>query len=197
MLIPVRRRCTFHKRSLPSPTPCRKLKTGARSCPCTSTSRGVPTAKMARRLPYIWGVSSTRTPDDAYQLSYKFSTVSDDNYFAAVAVADDGPLGTSDYHIEFEIIPVDDKTFGRIHVSDHQSWLSSKAMHIYLATKGSDKQGIKVVGHDDKGNPILLQGRGRGSGEEPVAILLCLRRLPRRRGPARSSAPRSTTQLLV
>jgi hypothetical protein len=116
--------------------------------------KGCTYGKDGSSLTIYLGRKFYQTPDDAYQLSYKFSTVSDDNYFAAVAVADDGPLGTSDYHIEFEIIPVDDKTFGRIHVSDHQSWLSSKAMHIYLTTKGSDKQGIKVVGHDDKGNPI-------------------------------------------
>jgi hypothetical protein len=97
-------------------------------------------------------------PEDAYQLDYKFETIKRDDYFAFVAVAEEGPLGTSDYHIEFEVIPVGDQSFGRIHVSDHQSWLSSKAMHVYLSTKGADKQGIKVVGHDELGNLIYSKG---------------------------------------
>ncbi len=97
-------------------------------------------------------------PDEAYQLTYSFETIREGDYFAAVAVADSGPLGTSDYHLEFEIIQVEDSTFGRIHISDHQSWISSRAMDVYLATKGADKQGISVIGEDEDGNPIYSSG---------------------------------------
>jgi len=97
-------------------------------------------------------------PDDAYKLTYRFTTTAEDGYFNAVAVADDGPLGTSDYHIDFEVIAAGDKSFARIHVSDHQSWASSNAMQIYLRTKGKTKEGISVVGHDDEGNPVYSKG---------------------------------------
>jgi hypothetical protein len=118
---------------------------------CTySKSSNVMTIYLGRKF--------YQDPEDAYQLEYNFSTIKQDDYFAFVAVAEEGPLGTSDYHIEFEVIPVAGKSFGRIHVSDHQSWISSKAMHIYLSTKGADKQGIKVVGHDEQGHPIYSKG---------------------------------------
>lgn len=97
-------------------------------------------------------------PDDAYQLTYSFATTADDGYFNAVAVADEGPLGTSDYHIDFEVLDIGGKSFARIHVSDHQSWTSSNAMRIYLRTKGKKKEGISVVGHDKDGNPIYSKG---------------------------------------
>jgi hypothetical protein len=97
-------------------------------------------------------------PDEAYQLTYRFTTTADEGYFNAVAVADDGPMGTSDYHIDFEVLDVGGKSFARIHVSDHQSWTSSNAMRVYLHTKGKNKEGISVVGHDEEGSPVYSKG---------------------------------------
>ncbi len=97
-------------------------------------------------------------PEDAYELTYKFRTTIEDGYFNAVAVAEDGPLGTSDYHIDFEVIEAGGRSFARLHLSDHQSWASSKAMQVYLHTKGKDKQGISVVDHDRQGNPVYSDG---------------------------------------
>lgn len=97
-------------------------------------------------------------PDEAYQLTYRFSKTVQDGYFNAVAVADEGPLGTSDYHIDFEVLDVGGRSFARIHVSDHQSWTSSNAMSVYLHTKGKKKEGISVVGYDRDGNPIYSKG---------------------------------------
>ena len=45
------------------------------------------------------------------------------------------------------------------YVSNRRSFISSIAMSIYLATKGKNKRGIKVVGHDDLGVPIYSQGK--------------------------------------
>ena len=53
---------------------------------------------------------------------------------------------------------VGDKTFARLRTSEHQSWLSSKAMQVYLSTKGKDKRGISVVGYDDEGRPQYSAG---------------------------------------
>ena len=100
-------------------------------------------------------------PDDAYQIQYRFKSNTGDSYFSAEALADEGPLGTSDYHIEIEAIPSsdgDDQSFLRIFVSNHQSWLSSKAMDVYLATNGADKQGVSITGYTDTGEPIYSSG---------------------------------------
>ncbi len=100
-----------------------------------------------------------QSPDDAYQLVYQFKTISEPGYFSAIAIAEDGPLGTSDYHIEFEIVDIMEKSFVRIHISEHQSWISSKAMDVYLATRGATKEGVSVVGHDAQGRPVYSSGK--------------------------------------
>jgi hypothetical protein len=99
-----------------------------------------------------------QTPEEAYALTYDFRYIHEDGYFAAIGIAKDGPLGTSDYHIEVEIIEKENKSFGRIYVSNRRSWASSVAMRLYLATKGRNKQGIRVIGHDDQGNPVFSNG---------------------------------------
>ena len=97
-------------------------------------------------------------PGDAYPLTYHFNTVKKHGYFSVVAIASDGPLGTSDYHIEVEVITVGNRSLGRIYVSNRRSLISSIAMSIYLATTGKNKRGIRVVDHDDLGVPIYSQG---------------------------------------
>ena len=97
-------------------------------------------------------------PDHAYDLTYDFKVIRNDGYFAAIAVAKKGPLGSSNYHIEVEVIAIDNKSFGRIYVSNQRSWISSAAMNIYLVTMGRNKQGIKVVGRDNQGNPMYSSG---------------------------------------
>ena len=104
------------------------------------------------------GRKTYQGPDQAHDLTYEFNTIREDGYFAAIAVAKKGPLGTSNYHIEVEIIAIDNKTFGRIYVSNKRSWVSSIAMKLYLATKGRNKQGIKVVSRDGEGNPTYSRG---------------------------------------
>lgn len=99
-----------------------------------------------------------QTPDEAFELVYSFNTVSADNYFAAIAHADEGPLSTSDYQIILEFTNIDGKTFGRIYVANHQSWISRKGMDVYLSTLGKDKQGIEVIDHDAQGKPIYSSG---------------------------------------
>jgi hypothetical protein len=97
-------------------------------------------------------------PEKAYALTYDFSTIHKDGYFAAIAIAKDGPMGTSNYHIEVEIIEIENKSFGRIYVSNRRSLASSIGMKLYLATTGRNKQGIRVIGHDDQGNQVYSKG---------------------------------------
>ncbi len=99
-----------------------------------------------------------QAPEDAYELTYTFKTITSDNYFAAIAQAEKGPFKTSNYQIKLEFISIDDKTFGRFLVSNQQSWLSRQGMLTYLATKGRNKQGIKVIEHDKQGNPVYSSG---------------------------------------
>ena len=102
-------------------------------------------------------------PGDAFVMTYNFETEKSKDYFSALITAEDGPLGTSDYRIHFEVALIDGRTFGRIQISQKHSWLSSKAAKLYVATKGRKKQGISIVDYDDKGNPIY------SSGEQAIA----------------------------
>ena len=107
------------------------------------------------------GPKSYQDPDDAFEIVYRFQSEFNNDYLSAVALADEGPLGTSNYHIEIEAIPSKDEpnqSFMRIYLSNHQSWLSSRAMDVYLATKGSEKQGISITGYDSVGNPVYSSG---------------------------------------
>ena len=125
---------------------------------CTHSRR-----ERDKTLTIYLGRKFYQDPDDAFVMTYDFETEKDKDYFSALITAEDGPLGTSDYRIHFEVALIDGRTFGRIQVSQKHSWLSSKAAKLYVATKGRKKQGISVVDHDDKGNPIY------SSGEQAIA----------------------------
>ena len=118
-------------------------------------------------LTLFLGHKGYQPTEDAHRIDYDFSSEASDGYFEARFYADKGPLGTSDYRIEFEAMPVGDNTFARLRTSEHQSWISSKAMNIYLSTKGAGKSGISVVGYDDSGRPLYSAGE-QGAVERNV-----------------------------
>lgn len=97
-------------------------------------------------------------PDDAYVMEYDFKSQKKGDYFSALITADEGPLGTSDYRIQLEVMAIDDRTFGRIRVAQTHSWVSSKAAKLYVATKGRNKQGISIVEYDKNGKPVYSTG---------------------------------------
>jgi hypothetical protein len=125
------------------------LHINVKACTYNATGNGM-TLYMGRKF--------YQEPDDAFELEYTFTAVKADDYFSAIAVAEEGPLKTKNYRIELEFITIEGKTFGRIFVSNHLSWLSEKAMEVYLSTLGKDKQGITVIGHDELGNPVYSSG---------------------------------------
>ncbi len=110
------------------------------------------------RMNLYMGRKFYQTPDDAFELTYSFKTYESDNYFAAIAHAEEGPLKTSNYQIKLEFVSIDGKTFGRIFVSNQQSWISRKGMEVYLSTLGKNKQGIKVINHDEQKKPVYSNG---------------------------------------
>lgn len=114
--------------------------------------------KTGDQMTLYMGRKFYQAPGKAFELTYSFNTIKLDNYFAAIAIAEEGPLKTSNYQIKLEFITIDGKTFGRIFVSNQQSWLSKKGMEVYLSTLGKDKKGIKVIDHDNQGNPVYSGG---------------------------------------
>lgn len=99
-------------------------------------------------------------PEDAYRLDFRYRVAARaPDYFRIALKADNGPVGTRDYEITLEAVPVDaEHTF--IHLSYAYGFgaMSRFAMQAYLATAGRDKVGFTVVGKNNQGQPVYVGG---------------------------------------
>lgn len=84
---------------------------------------------------------------DAFALQFKYQlAASSPDYLAANLRSDKGPLGTKDYRIELQAVPLPDgKTFMHLRYSYGYGVASRLAMQGYLATAGSGKVGFTRV----------------------------------------------------
>jgi len=99
-------------------------------------------------------------PDNAYHIQYHYEVNNRaSNYLDLQLQANKGPLGTRDYLIKVELIPVTDDT-SFIHFSySYQYGLAARmAMKAYLATLGRAKVGFGVHGYNTLGDPIYVSG---------------------------------------
>jgi len=93
------------------------------------------------------GKKTEQPLEDAFalQFSYRLAASSPD-YLAAQLRADKGPLGTQNYRIELQAVPLPDgKTFMHLRYSYGYGVASRLAMQGYLATAGSGKVGFTQV----------------------------------------------------
>ena len=98
--------------------------------------------------------------EDVYKLPYHFDvTRSEDSYFQTTLNAAKGPMGTSNYRIEVEAIPISTQTtFLHFSYAYHYNFLTTISMQTYLATLGSGKIGFSVTATDSQGKPIYVEG---------------------------------------
>jgi hypothetical protein len=84
---------------------------------------------------------------DAFALQFKYQLVANSpDYLAAHLRSDKGPLGTKDYRIELQAVPLPGgKTFMHLRYSYGYGVASRLAMQGYLATAGSGKVGFTRV----------------------------------------------------
>jgi hypothetical protein len=98
-------------------------------------------------------------PEKAYALHYRFQVAAaGTDYLAVTLTADSGPLGTRDYRLVFEAIPLGQQTFVYFRYAYRPSLTSSLATSGYLATLGSGKLGFTVTGRDGAGKPVHVSG---------------------------------------
>jgi hypothetical protein len=98
--------------------------------------------------------------EEAYKLHFDFKLDSaTPEYLKAELTSADGPLGTRDYRIAVEAMPLD-ATHSILHMSYAYGFgfTARVAMGAYLSTTGSDKVGFSVSGKDDEGKPIYVGG---------------------------------------
>ena len=99
-------------------------------------------------------------PQDAYRIDFRYRVLArTSDYFRIALKADEGPIGTRDYEITLEAVPVDaQRTFIHLSYSYGFGMMSRLAMQAYLATVGRDKVGFTVIGKDGHGQPVHVGG---------------------------------------
>lgn len=108
--------------------------------------------------------------DEAYRVDFALRPVAaTGDYFESRLTAAQGPVGTRDYRITLEAIPLDGgkRTFMHLSYSYAYGGMGRLAMQAYLNTAGANKVGFSVTGRDGNGEPIYIGGV-RGAIERNV-----------------------------
>jgi hypothetical protein len=97
---------------------------------------------------------------DAFEIQFRYSARSDAGRYLQVQLsADQGPLGTHDYHLNFEAMPVDNaRSFVHVSYAYANGWAARMATNAYLAGSGKDKVGFSVQAGSAASAPVLVGG---------------------------------------
>jgi hypothetical protein len=98
--------------------------------------------------------------DQAYRVAFAHRVAArTPDYLQVELRAEQGPLGTRNYRIMLEAVPVEkDRTFLRFSYSYGFGTMGRLAMQIYLGTTGKDKVGFTVTGTQPDGRPQHVGG---------------------------------------
>jgi len=119
---------------------------------------GAPASVIALSV----GKKYDQPPADAYQLNFNYQLVaSAPDYLKVQLAAGQGPMGTRDYRIVVEAIPVDaSRSFMHMSYAYGYGFAARMAMQAYLGTVGSGKVGFSVV--DRRGGQPVYVDNVRG-----------------------------------
>ena len=105
--------------------------------------------------------------DKATRISLGFDVLADQDDFVSVQLfSQQGPLGTSDYRIEFSAMPLpptsmhaDPQPYSllRFRFSYKTSWLARRLTNLYLGQLAGHKVGFTVLGMDQQ-KPVYIKG---------------------------------------
>ncbi len=100
--------------------------------------------------------------EDAYAVNFKFAVVTSTSDYMHVALdAGEGPMGTHDYRILLEAVPLPEgKTFIHLTYSYAYGVTARVAMKAYLSTVGSNKVGFTRVGEPGSDSEYINGVRG-------------------------------------
>ena len=122
-----------------------------------------PDASATSSLSLVVGKKFDQPAADAYRLdfSYRIATQASD-YLQILMDAEKGPLGTRDYRIALEAMPLaGGRSFIHLSYAYGFGWAARLAMQGYLSTIGSGKVGFSVVDRLPDGRPVYV-GNMRG-----------------------------------
>jgi hypothetical protein len=135
------------------------LHLNVKQCSVTSSAQGdVITTAIGRK--------SAATAEGAHRLAMRYRvTARSADYLRVELAADSGPMGTSDYQVVLEALPLDGgRTFLHFSYGYTYGASASLAMRTYFNTVGSDKVGFTVVDRRADGEPVYV-GDVRGALE--------------------------------
>jgi hypothetical protein len=98
--------------------------------------------------------------DEAYRIQFAMHPgASNADYFETRLTAGEGPVGTHDYRIVVEAVPLENgRTFMHLSYSYASGAMARFAMQAYLSSAGADKVGFSVAGKDAQGRPVYIGG---------------------------------------
>jgi hypothetical protein len=149
----------------PLPTIARALREPASWCEILSLH---PNTKLCRptgsgngaALTLAIGRKTEQDPESAHELELAFHLRKSDASFLEVTLdAAQGPLGTSDYRIRVEAVPLDARrTFLHFAYAYEQSATAALMTRAYLGTIASGKVGFTVIDRTQDGKPVYVGG---------------------------------------
>ena len=96
--------------------------------------------------------------DSAHRVEFAFKAAADnDQYLQITLNAKNGPLGTKNYRILLEAIPLEGKTFIHLTYSYAYGMMAKLATEAYFSTSGGDKVGFTITGKTPDGKPIYAR----------------------------------------
>ncbi len=96
---------------------------------------------------------------DSYRVQFLYSVAAArPDYLRIPLTAVAGPMGTRDYRIMLEAIPLEGKTFIHLAYSYGFGFAGKMAMQVYLGTIGASKVGFTVEGRKPDGQPNYIGG---------------------------------------
>ena len=121
------------------------------------SAAGKPPAEV---LSLVVGRKFDQPLDDGYKVEFAYSMpAASADYLRVQMAADAGPVGTRNYRLALEAVPLDDKR-SFIHMSYAYAYGATArlAMQAYLSTAGREKVGFSVTGKTEDGKPVYIDG---------------------------------------
>jgi hypothetical protein len=106
------------------------------------------------------GRKSDQAADDAFQFEFRYALkAARADYLLVQMSAEEGPLGTRDYLLALEAVPLDARrSFVHLSYSYSAGVAARLATEAYLATTGRHKVGFSIVGRDERGGARYVGG---------------------------------------
>jgi hypothetical protein len=112
------------------------------------------------RLQVAIGKKVEQPLKDAIKVGFDYAVqASQPDYLSVQINAPEGPLGTHDYRLSLEAVPIDAQhSFLHMSYSYANGFAAQVATSAYLATSGRNKVGFTILRHDEAGQPVYVGG---------------------------------------